>query len=154
MRVRKPCESETGFSLIELMIASTVLLVGVTSVMSMVLFALSVNYTSRVESAALRISQQKLEELRSLPLDDAKLIGPGNPLDGDGNIDFSSSLDAGYSSSTSLILNRSKNTTLQFETRWNVGTQGARKIITVATRMSGGSPRGFKPFNIKVAKSP
>ena len=154
MRVCKPHESEIGFSLIELMIASTILLIGITSVMSMVLLALSANYASRIESAALRLSQQKLEELRSLPIDDTKLIGPGSPLDGEGNVDFSASLDAGYSSSTSLTLNRSKNTILDFETRWNVGTQGARKIITVATRKSDGSPHGFKPLNIKVVKSP
>src|SRR6266446_7817231 len=127
MRVGKPHHSETGFSLIELMIASVILLMGVTSVMSMVLLALSANYASRVESAALRRSQQKLEELRSLPIDDTKLLGPGNPLDSESNIDFSASLDTGYSSSSSLTLNRTKNTTLHFETRWNVAAQGARE---------------------------
>jgi len=154
MRTGKPQNLETGFSLIELMIASVILLVGITSVMSMVLFALSANYASRVESAALRLSQQKLEELRSLLIDDTKLLGPGNPLDAESNIDFSASLDTGYSSSASLTLNRTKNTTLHFETRWNVAAQGARKIITVATRKTDGNLYGFKPANLKVVKSP
>jgi prepilin-type N-terminal cleavage/methylation domain-containing protein len=154
MRVGNPHHSETGFSLIELMIASVILLMGVTSVMSMVLFALSANYASRVESAALRLSQQKLEELRSLPIDDTKLLGPGNPLDAESNIEFSASLDTGYSSSSSLTLNRTKNTTLHFETRWNVAAQGARKTITVATRKTDGNLYSFKPVNLKVVKSP
>src|SRR6266446_10934961 len=98
MRVGKPHHSETGFSLIELMIASVILLMGVTSVMSMVLLALSANYASRVESAALRRSQQKLEELRSLPIDDTKLLGPGNPLDSESNIDFSATFPTRCSS--------------------------------------------------------
>src|SRR5881409_2208360 len=85
MRLGKPHHSETGFSLIELMIASAIFLIGVTSVLSMVLFALSENYASRLESAALRLSQQRLEELRSLPIDDTKLLGPGNPLDAESN---------------------------------------------------------------------
>jgi type II secretory pathway pseudopilin PulG len=154
MTVGKTHYSETGFSLIELMIASVILLVGVVSVMSMVLFALSANYASRIESAALRLSQQKLEELRSLPLDDTKLLGPGSPLDAERNIDFSADPDPAYSSSTSLTLNRTKNTTLHFETRWNVAAQGTRKMITIATRKTDGSLYGFKPVNLKVVKSP
>ena len=154
MRVGKPHHSETGFSLIELMIASAIFLIGVTSILSMVLFALSENYASRLESAALRLSQQRLEELRSLPIDDTKLVGPGNPLDAESNIDFSASLDPGYSSNSSLTLNRTKNTTLHFETRWNVAAQGARKIITVATRKTDGNLYIFKPVNLKVVKSP
>jgi Tfp pilus assembly protein PilV len=154
MTVSQPRYSETGFSLVELMIASVILLVGVVSVMSMVLFALSANYASRIESAAMRLSQQKLEELRSLPLDDMKLLGPGNPLNAESNIDFSADPDPAYASSTSLTLNKTKNTTLHFETRWNVAAQGTRKMITVATRKTDGSLYGFKPVNLRVAKSP
>jgi Tfp pilus assembly protein PilV len=154
MRAGNTDNSGAGFSLVELMFASTVLLIGITSVMSMVLFALSANYVSRVESAALRLSQQKLEELRSLSMDDTKLTGPGNPLDGEDKIDFNTNLEVGYSSSASLTLNRTKNTTLHFETRWNIVTQGTRKIITVATRKSDGNLHGLEPVNLKVVKSP
>jgi len=145
---------EAGFSLIELMLASTILLIGVISVISMVLFALSENYLFRIESAALRLSQQKLEELHSLPMDHTKLTGPGNPLDKDGKIDFNANLEAAYSSNTSLTLNKTKNTTLQFETRWSVVTQGTRKIITVATRQSEGNLPGADPVSLKVVKCP
>jgi type II secretory pathway pseudopilin PulG len=149
-----PENSETGFSLIELMLAATILLVGIASVISMMLFALSANYLSRIESAASRLSQRKLEELRALPLEDTKLIGPGNPLDESGKIDFNAGLDVAYSSITSLPLNRSKNTTLRFETRWNILTQGSLKIITVATRRSDADFSGLEPLNLKIVKSP
>jgi Tfp pilus assembly protein PilV len=154
MRADSVDSRATGFSLIELMLASTILLIGVVSVISMVLFALSENYLFRVESAALRLSQQKLEELRSLPMDDTKLTGPGNPLDEDGKIDFNANLEAGYSSSTSLTLNKTKNTSFHFETRWSVVTQGTRKIITVATRKSDGNLPGAEPVSLKVVKCP
>jgi Tfp pilus assembly protein PilV len=154
MRGGSPNTLETGFTLIELMLASTILLIGVISVISMVLFALSENYLFRVESAALRLSQQKIEELRSLPIDDTNLTGPGNPLDEDGKIDFKANSEPAYSSSTSLTLNKTKNTTLYFETRWSIVAQGTRKIITVATRKSDGNLRGTQPVNLKLVKSP
>src|SRR5262245_35753416 len=118
-----------GFSLIELMIAAVILVMGVVSVMSLVLFALSASYASRIESAALRLSRQKLEELRSLPIDDIKLLGPGSLLDSQRKIDFGTAADPAYSVAATLILNWTKNTSLHFETRWNVAPQGAKKII-------------------------
>jgi prepilin-type N-terminal cleavage/methylation domain-containing protein len=145
---------EVGFTLIELMIASLVLAMGVVSVMSMVLFALSANYASKVESTALHLTQQKLEELKSLPIDDSKLIGPGNPLNSESNIDFNVNPDPSYSSSTSMTLSKFKNTSISFETRWNIGTAGAQKIITVATRRTGGMPYQLKPISLKVVKAP
>jgi Tfp pilus assembly protein PilV len=146
--------SGAAFSLIELMIASAVLLMGVGAVMSMVLFALSANYAARVDSAALRLSEQKLEELKSLPMDDSRLLGPGNALDSEADIDFAVSVDPAYTSTVSLSLNKTKNTVLDFETRWNVSAQSGRKIITVATRRTKGNLYPVKPVNLKVVRSP
>ena len=143
-----------GFSLIELMIAAVILVMGVVSVMSLVLFALSASYASRIESAALRLSQQKLEELRSLPIDDVKLLGPGSLLDSQRKIDFGTAADPAYSVAETLILNWTKNTSLHFETRWNVAPQGAKKIIIVATRQTDGSFYDFKPVNLRLLKAP
>ena len=146
--------SQAGFTLIELMIASLILVIGVVSVMSMVLFALSANYTSKIESTALRLTQQKLEELKSLPVDDSKLIGPGNPLDSENNIDFNASPDPFYSSSTLMTLSKFKKTSISFETRWNIGAAGAQKVITVATRNTAGTSYPLKPVSLKVVKAP
>jgi len=145
---------EAGFTLIELMIASLILVMGVVSVMSMVLFALSANFTSKVESTALHLTEQKLEELKSLPIDDSRLTGPGNPLDSENNIDFNATPDPLCSSSISMTLNKFKNTRISFETRWNIGTAGAQKIITVATRNSAETPYRLKPLSLQVVKAP
>lgn len=145
---------EAGFTLIELMIASLILVTGVISVMSMVLFALSANYTSKVESTALHLTQQKLEELKSLPIDDPRLTGPGNPLDSENNIDFNAGPDPLYSLSTLMSLSKFKNTQISFETRWNIGTIGAQKVITVATRKTAGTLYRLKPISLRVAKAP
>ncbi len=55
---------ERGFTLVEMLIASLVFTVAIVSLMSMVLFALAARYSSRIDSAALKLSQQKLEELK------------------------------------------------------------------------------------------
>jgi Tfp pilus assembly protein PilV len=147
-------QSDAGFTLIELMIAGFILTTGILAVMSMLLLALSANFLSRVESAALHLSQKKMEELKALPLDDSRLNGPGNPLDSNFDIDFNTSLDPSSSSSAELTLNRARNTKINFETRWNVTTAGAHKIITVATRNTAGSPWRIKPASLKVVKGP
>ncbi len=145
---------EGGFSLAELMIASLVLMTGLTAVMSMLLFALSTNYTSRIESAALRLSQQRIEELKALPIDDSRLAGPGNSVDPEFNIDFIASPISEYFSNSELVLNKTKNTFIGFETRWNVTTTGQKKLITVATRNTAGIPFKLKPVNLRVVRAP
>jgi Tfp pilus assembly protein PilV len=136
------------------MIAGLILTTGMLAVMSMILFALSANYISRLESAALHLSQQKMEELKALPLDDSRLDGPGNPLDSNLDIDFNTSLDSSYSSSAVLMLNRARGTRINFETRWNVRTVGAHKIITVATRNAAGALMPLKTASLRLVKSP
>jgi Tfp pilus assembly protein PilV len=147
-------QPDAGFTLVELMIAGLILSTGILAVMSMILFALSANFLSRVESAALHLSQKKMEELKALPLDDARLNGPGNALDLNFDIDFNTSLDASYSSSAELTLNRARNTKINFETRWNVRTVGAHKIITVATRNTVGVFVPLKTASLRLVKSP
>jgi Tfp pilus assembly protein PilV len=133
-----------------MLIASMVFTVGAVSLMSMVLFALASRYASRIESAALRLSQQKMEELKSYPIGNAALSIPGNTLNAEGNIDFAASAAPEATSITELILNKARDTTLAFETRWNVTTSGNKKVITVATRKTGGAPAQVEPVNLKL----
>jgi len=147
-------QSDAGFTLVELMFAGFILTTGILAVMSMILFALSANFLSRVESAALHLSQRKMEELKTLPLDDSRLNGPGNPLDSHFDIDFSASLDPSYSSSAELALNTARNTKLNFETRWNVRTVGVHKIITVATRNTAGALTPLRPASLRIVRGP
>lgn len=145
---------QSGFTLVEMLIASLVFTVAVVSLMSMVLFALSARFSSRIESAALKLSQQKLEELKSYSLDSTALSISGNPLNSDGEIDFDASPNPQATSTAELTLNKTRNTKLSFETRWNIATSGSRKVITVATRKTSGSPFQLRPANLKLVLAP
>ncbi|MCI0623900.1 MAG: hypothetical protein L0387_19965 [Acidobacteria bacterium] len=146
--------AQEGFTLVEMLIASLVFTVAIVSLMSMVLFALAARYSSRIDSAALKLSQQKIEELKSHPLDHAALSISGNPLDAEGKIDFSAAGDPQATVTNELLLNSARNTYLSFETRWNITPSGLRKIITVATRKIGGAPANVEPVNLKVVLAP
>jgi len=147
--------AEHGFTLVEMLIASLVFTVAVVSLMSMVLFALAARYSSRIDSAALKLSQQKLEELKAYPLEHPALSISGNTLDANGRIDFSTAADPQATLTSQLLLNAARNTKLNFETRWNITySSGLRKIITVATRKVGGVPPGAEPVNLKVVLAP
>lgn len=143
-----------GFTLVEMLIASLVFSVAVVSLMSMVLFALAARYSSRIDSAALKLSQQKLEELKAHSLAHAALSVSGNALDANGRIDFSATADPQATVTGQLPLNITRNTMLNFETRWNITTAGQRKVITVATRKTGGAISSVEPVNLKVVVAP
>jgi hypothetical protein len=120
----------------------------------MVLFALAARYSSRIDSAALRLSQQKLEELKSYPVVHPALAISGNALDAGGKIDFAAAANPQATAANQLPLNTARGTNLNFETRWNITDSGFRKIITVATRKTGGASPGAEPVNLKVVLAP
>jgi len=154
---RKPESNQermsAGFTLLEMMIATLIVTVGLLSLMSLILFALKMRYDSRLSSTALKLSQQMMEELKSRSLDDPLLLHPGNALTPGGAIDFDASADGLASSTTFLQLNKTLNTQLAFETRWNITLLGEERIITVATRKKDWSSSQFSPVNLKVALS-
>ncbi len=145
---------QEGFTLVEMLIASLVFTVAIVSLMSMVLFALAARYSSRLDSAALKLSQQTLEELKAHPLEHPALSISGNLLDPGGKIDFAAAADPQATVTRQLLLNAARHTNLNFETRWNITISGSRKIITVATRKTGGTPPGTEPVNLKVVLAP
>jgi prepilin-type N-terminal cleavage/methylation domain-containing protein len=146
--------NHSGFTLVEMLIASLVFSVAVVSLMSMVLFALTARFSARIESAALKLSQQKVEDLKSHRLDDPLLSISGNSLNGAGEINFEAGADPQATTTTELTLNKARDTKLFFETRWNVTAVGHKKVITVATRRTSGMPTSLKPVNLKIALAP
>jgi prepilin-type N-terminal cleavage/methylation domain-containing protein len=145
---------DKGFTLVEMLIAALIFTVGTVSLMSMILFALASRFAARLESAALKLSQQKLEQLKSYRPDDLALSISGNALNSLGEIDFSAAPDPQATSQTELTLNKTRNSKLLFETRWSIGTVGTKKVITVATRKASGSPIALNPLSLKVVVAP
>lgn len=143
-----------GFTLVEMLIASLVFTTAIASLMSLVLFAFAARHTSRIESTALKLTQQKLEELKAYSLDHPVLSSLGNSLDGEGRIDFSVPANPQATVTSQIVLNVARGTHLGFETRWNVTSAGMRKIITVATRKIGSAATGARPANLRVVLAP
>ena len=129
--------------------ASLLVIVGLLSLLSLILFALKMRYDSRLSSTALKLSQQIIEEFKSRSPDDPVFSHPGNALTSDGAIDFDAGLDPLASSIRSLQLNQTLNTQLVFETRWNITSLGEKKILTVATRKRDWEKPQFSPVNLK-----
>src|SRR5947209_3152734 len=67
LSIRKKWNSETGLTLIELMIAMTVLAVGLAGIMAIVIAALYGNARNRTDTAATLISQMVIEQMADMP---------------------------------------------------------------------------------------
>ena len=140
-----------GFTLLELLIASAVLTVGLLATASLLLLALSSHFSSKLEATALRMTQSTLEELKSLPLNHAGLADSTESLTPDHEIDFSAPSSPSHARTASLTLNSFESTRIEFETRWHVRTFEGRKVITGATRATGGhSP--FRPVSLRIVR--
>lgn len=156
-RERHPCRRapdracDSGFTLLELLIASAVLTIGLLSTASLLALALSSHFSSKLEAAALRMTQSTLEELKSLPLNHAGLADSTQSLTPDHEIDFSAPPSPSHARTTTVSLHSFSPTRIEFETRWHVRTSDGRKVITGATRKTGGhSP--FRPVSMRIVR--
>jgi type IV pilus assembly protein PilV len=131
--------NEAGFSLIEMMIASLVLLVGVLSVASLIGYSISSNFSSKNNTVATAVAERQMEVLRSLAF--ASLPDGGSTLNSSGNITFTGSPVSGYSITASLADSDQIGKTVSYDVRWNITTVNGLKKITVAAQRSGGSFR-------------
>lgn len=68
-----PSISNEGFTLIETMIAMGILAVGLLAVASMQITAMQGNRAARIQTEAVALAAEKLEELTALPYTDAQL---------------------------------------------------------------------------------
>ena len=143
---------QSGFTLLELLIATAVLTIGLLSTASLLLLALSSHFNSNIEAAALRMTQSTLEELKSLPLNHAGLADSTESLTPDYEIDFSATLSPSHARATWMTLNPFHKIRVEFETRWHVQTSAGRKVITSATRKIGGTDSPFRPVSMRIVR--
>jgi len=77
-------KSNRGFSLIEVLVATSLLVVGFAAVAYLLIAATAVNGSARHATQAATLAQEKMEELRGLPIDDGALSrSPPGSLDAD-----------------------------------------------------------------------
>ena len=152
---------QQGFSLLEMIIASAVLMVGVVSVVQLVPASLKNNMNNRLDTMATAIAQRELDQMLSQPLTvnsftdidthPVSLGGPGAPganviMDGQtAAIDFSldvSTVPVGFST---FFVDPADPTNTAFELRWavysemNGATVVSRRILVGCRRANSNS---------------
>ena len=141
---------EQGFSLVETLIASFVLMFGLLGLASLLSHAVSANLENKSDAFATALSVRKMEELKGQP--STALADGGCSLDSSGNIDFNGPAAGGYSQTVTGVANQS------FDLRWNVTTANGLRKIVVAARRSNGTKRMLlnvlRPVNIRSFKQP
>jgi type IV pilus assembly protein PilV len=151
--LRNQNKNQGGFSLIEMMMASLVLMIGLLSVASLIGYSISSNFSSKNNTTATAAGEQKMEELRCLAF--ANLVDGGNTLNSSGNITFTGSPVSGYSTTVSLTDSDQIGKTVSYDVRWNITTVNGLKKITVAAQRSGGTFRLQQaPAQLVLIKAP
>jgi prepilin-type N-terminal cleavage/methylation domain-containing protein len=162
---------QSGMSLIELMIAMVVLVVGICALMLLVTTATSSNNRNKLDTTGTLLAQKVLEGIAAQPatqntpftmtdcnpagstawtIGTASAASPGNgaTLDGSGNISYSAQtyaqLSAAFPNYAMLYVTCGVGgTQATYDVRWNVRTLTAyTKLVTVSARQLGVSPTG------------
>jgi prepilin-type N-terminal cleavage/methylation domain-containing protein len=136
---------ERGFTLIELMIATFILGVGVLSVTTMIGTSISRNLSSKNDTVAMAAAEQVMEELKTTSF--SSLTVGGSTLQSDGRLLFENPSDA---SAYATVNNYFRNITLAnsdeagqsvtYQVRWNIsaafndGTVNRLLRITIGAR--------------------
>ena len=145
--------AERGFSLIELMIASMVLIVGLAAISTMISYSLTSNLITKNETLALSLAEKELERLKSLSINDALLAAGGSTVGSNGKISFSGSAVANYNRQVTISDAYQIGKSANFDVRWNVTDIATNiKKITVASVRTGESAT-FKPVQLTYVKA-
>lgn len=130
-------KSVRGFSLLEMLIAMAVLMVGIVSVVELVPASLQSNQNNRQDTTATVVAQRELDQILNQPIqnisftdDDGRAINLGDPtqnnvlvgapvIAGTANIDFTQSAVAGYNFT---YLDPNNLAAAKYEVRWAVVT--------------------------------
>jgi prepilin-type N-terminal cleavage/methylation domain-containing protein len=142
--------SERGFSLLEMLIATVVLLVGIVSVVQLVPASLQSNKNNRQDTTATVVAQRELDQMLNQPIQnttfidsDGRTIDLGNPaqnnvlvgapvLAGTATIDFSQALVPGYNFT---YVDPNDGTGTHYRVRWavitttNAGNAVSKRIL-------------------------
>jgi hypothetical protein len=153
-----PRSGDSGFSILEMLIASTIMMVGIVSVVQLVPISLQLNASNRLDTVATVIAQRELDQMLSQPLSkttftdqDGNSISlggagsPGAPVVMQGQtpqIDFTAAPVTGFSIPQYVDPNDPTGAT--FELRWAVipssGNLVSKRIIIGCRRTNGNRP--------------
>ena len=163
-RCRSP---QAGMTLIELMIAVTVLAIGLGGTMALIGTAILTNNRNKLDTTGTTISQTVMEEIlqqganatstftitdclgNNYTIDPtSSTSGRGAPLNGNGNIDFTQALNPTSGYNMNYIVCKANGNQATFDVRWNITTLTSSatavytKRITIAARPVNASANG------------
>ncbi len=155
--------TEQGFSLIELLIASFILAIGVLSVATMIGTSISRNTSSKNDTTAMGIAERMMEQLKAT--DFASLTAGGSTLQSDGRLLFENpSTGAAYATVANYFQNISipsgevSGQNVTYQVRWNIASAftdgtGAPRLyrITIGARRQPNN-LGLKPVQLVFIK--
>jgi Tfp pilus assembly protein PilV len=165
---RNKWSKQSGTSLIELMVACLVLVVGVLGVATLIPIAIGANSRNRQQSNSTVIAQMVMEKILSVPAGSSPVLvlndcvpntynvntvgsagaGSGATLLPSGDVNFNAAAPAGYS----VLYTACGPTGGQsvYDVRWNIQTPSAYvKLITVSAKLRG-SGTDLKYFSLPV----
>ncbi len=161
-RMRMRSGGQAGMTLIELMVAMLVLVVGMLALMTLVTTAISVNNRNKLDTGGTMLAQMVLERIAAIPATTGTTMtmtdcnpagattftlataGAANPgaganVDANGNIDFTQGfggVPANYA--MRYVMCGTGGTQATYDVRWNVRTLSAfTKLVTVSARQIG-----------------
>ena len=167
--VRHPRQRlQAGMTLIELMIAMSVLAIGMAAGMGLIVTAMLANSRNKRDTSATLVAQTVMEKLlwagagasANLTITDClgnaltvnpvgTTTGTGAAVDATtGNINFSVAAPAGYGGTYTACT--TNGATIQYDVRWNIkildsyGNQPATKLLTIAARPQEANASGSK----------
>ena len=136
---------ERGFTLIELMIATFILGVGVLSVTTMIGTSISRNLSSKNDTVAMAAAEQVMEELKTTAF--SSLTVGGSTLESNGRLLFENPSDGsayatvnGYFRNITLANSDEAGQSVTYQVRWNIaaafndGTANRLLRITIGAR--------------------
>lgn len=156
LRKRNKRSNQRGTSLVELMIACLVLIVGVAGAAALIPLAIGTNFKNRQQSNSTVIAQMVMEKIMSVPagtnlvvaINDCANVannvntagsagaGSGAPLLASGDVNFNGAAPAGYG----MLYTTCGSAGRQFvyDVRWNIQTPSTYvKLITVSAKLRG-----------------
>jgi prepilin-type N-terminal cleavage/methylation domain-containing protein len=84
LRTTKPRKAQDGFSILEMLLATVILLVGLVAIAQLVPATILLNYRNRTDSSALVFAQRELDQMLAQPLNPPS--SPPSFTDAEGNL--------------------------------------------------------------------
>jgi prepilin-type N-terminal cleavage/methylation domain-containing protein len=164
LKYKKALRNERGMSLIELMIAMVVLLVGIVGSMALIAYAIGGNGRSRQQSNATviaqmvseKISSQKASLANSLAITDCtgtsttvQTVAGGGALTSSGDVDMTQAAVTGYQMYYTDC--GTSNRQMIYDVRWTITQPSTYTKMVIVTAKMKGAGTDLKRFSLPVS---